>query len=234
MLACVCVDSDSGMPDDNDLTDDDDDEYASWKVRELNRIRSEAERREALVEERVDLARRRALTAEERLAEDTKMGKFRDKEKKKWKYLQKYYHKGVFYMDDKSTGKQGTCVESSASGSSATPAGDYYSPRGASEDKTVEEAAAARKAAEKKVDARLRDYSGATLEDTYNREALPAVLQVKKFGMRGRTKYTHLVDQDTTSFGPAAMGKDRGIQEKFLGKRSGVGDIDNAGRRRKK
>jgi microfibrillar-associated protein 1 len=29
-------------------------------------------------------------------------------------------------------------------------------------------------------------------------EMLPKVLQVRKFGLAGRTKYTHLADQDTT------------------------------------
>jgi microfibrillar-associated protein 1 len=231
-IVFFCSDSDGGLPDDDDLTDDDDEEYASWKMRELKRIKGEAERREALVQEKLDIERRRAMTEEERMAEDTKLGKFREKEKKKWKYLQKYYHKGVFYMDDKSTGQVGTSVLASSTGTGApSSSADYYSP--GLQDKQVEDEAA-RKAAEKKLDARLRDYSGATLEDTYNREKLPEVLQVKKFGMRGRTKYTHLVDQDTTKFGPDSLGKDRNVQSNYLQKRSGVGDIDSAGRRKKK
>ncbi|KAI0211315.1 Microfibrillar-associated protein 1A [Lamellibrachia satsuma] len=45
-----------------------------------------------------------------------------------------------------------------------------------------------------------RDFSAPTLEDHFDKTILPKVMQVKNFGRSGRTKYTHLVDQDTTSF----------------------------------
>jgi len=45
-----------------------------------------------------------------------------------------------------------------------------------------------------------RDYSEPTLEDHFDKTILPKVMQVKNFGRSGRTKYTHLVDQDTTNF----------------------------------
>ncbi|BHF73534.1 Microfibrillar-associated protein 1 [Sparganum proliferum] len=43
-----------------------------------------------------------------------------------------------------------------------------------------------------------RDFAAPTLEDHFDKTKLRAVMQVKNFGRAGRTKYTHLVDQDTT------------------------------------
>ncbi len=43
-----------------------------------------------------------------------------------------------------------------------------------------------------------RDFGQPTLEDHFDKTVLPKVMQVKDFGRAGRTKYTHLVDQDTT------------------------------------
>lgn len=53
---------------------------------------------------------------------------------------------------------------------------------------------------DKEDDVFRRDFSQPTLEDHFDKTILPKVMQVKNFGRSGRTKYTHLVDQDTTNF----------------------------------
>lgn len=174
------ADSDAGLPDDMDDPDDVM-EFESWKIREIKRLKRDAELREIAEIEKADLLRRRAMTDEERMEEDKKLGLNAPKQKEKWKFMQKYYHKGVFYMDNDSMAAD---------------------------------------------DVRKKDYNMPTLEDNYNYEALPKVLQVKNFGKRGRTKYTHLLDQDTSNF-KEALRPDEKVFEKYLNKRGGIGDLDH-------
>lgn len=141
--------------------------------------------------EKAEIQRRRNMTDEQRLAEDKELGLIKEGEegddgKPKWNFMQKYFHKGVFYMDSDSI--------------------------------------------KDKDDVRLKDYAKeATLEDHVNKEALPEVLQVKNFGKRGRTKYTHLLDQDTT-YSTKSQKRidpkpDQRVLQKYLDKRSGVGGL---------
>jgi len=153
--------SDEEMPDDDDEIDEDK-EYDTWKLREAMRVKNDRYERERAAKEAAETLRRRNLSDAEREAEDKAEeekakaeGKVQDK--KKWKYLQKYYHKGAFFQD---TNKFGVS--------------EY--------DELFN-----------------RDYGGETLDDKFNKEAMPKVLQVKKFGHAGRTKYTHLIDQDTSA-----------------------------------
>ncbi|KAH9602105.1 hypothetical protein KSS87_001854 [Heliosperma pusillum] len=45
-----------------------------------------------------------------------------------------------------------------------------------------------------------RDFSAPTGDDKLNKTILPKVMQVKHFGRSGRTKWTHLVNEDTTDW----------------------------------
>ena len=150
--------SDVGAPDDTDRPEEDALEFENWRLRELGRVKRDKEVREARAREKAEVARRRAMTEGERDAEDRRLGRGQyakvEEEKTKRRFMQKYYHKGAFYMDEESVRE-----------------GD---------------------------DVRRRRADEATGEDKFNRAALPAVMQVKKFGRAGQTKYTHLLDQDTT------------------------------------
>ncbi len=48
--------------------------------------------------------------------------------------------------------------------------------------------------------------------------------QVKNFGRRGRTKYTHLLDQDTTLF-DNPLAPDAAQQQKYENKRAGTEQV---------
>ncbi|XP_067646544.1 microfibrillar-associated protein 1 [Eurosta solidaginis] len=140
----------------NDVcTDDENDEveYEAWKLRELKRVKRDREEREKAEQEAQEIERMRNLTEEERRQEIRSNPKVITNKavKGKYKFLQKYYHRGAFYLNEEN-------------------------------------------------DVLKRDFAQATLEDHFDKTILPKVMQVKNFGRCGRTKYTHLVDQDTTKF----------------------------------
>merc|ERR1712013_378315 len=157
------------------VTDDENDEveYETWKVRELKRLKRDRDEREELLKEQQELERMRNLTEEERRAELKANPKIITNKatKGKYKFMQKYYHRGAFYTEQ--------------------------------EDQLLS-----------------RDISGATLEDKFDKTVLPKVMQVKNFGRSGRTKYTHLVDQDTTQF-DAAWSQESGTNQKFFNAHAG-------------
>lgn len=69
-----------------------------------------------------------------------------------------------------------------------------------------------------------RSYAAPTGEDTFDRAAMPAVMQVKKFGFKGRTKWTHLAAEDTLAptFKEERLGPTMHLQRKLDGLRGGM------------
>jgi microfibrillar-associated protein 1 len=120
--------------------------------------------------EKQELQRLRSMTEEERLnylkANPKKITN--ESVKGKYKFLQKYYHRGAFFMDKDE---------------------EIYS----------------------------RNVAEPTLEDHFDKTILPKVMQVKNFGLAGRTKYTHLLDQDTTRIEDNPWSN----QEKFINGKGG-------------
>ena len=143
----------------NEINTDDEHEeleYEAWKLRELKRMKRDREEKETLEKEQAEAERLRNMTEDERRQElrNNPRQVTNKAAKGKYKFMQKYYHRGAFFM-------------------------------------------------EKEENIYKRDYSSATLEDNFDKTVLPKVMQVKNFGRSGRTKYTHLVDQDSTQFDSA-------------------------------
>jgi microfibrillar-associated protein 1 len=71
-----------------------------------------------------------------------------------------------------------------------------------------------------------RDYSAPTAADAGNKEMLPETMQVKDFGKRGRTKWTHLTAEDTTAFVDGWGDKKNPANYRSVGKMAGMkGDL---------
>mmetsp|Transcript_25826 Transcript_25826/g.46793 ORF Transcript_25826/g.46793 Transcript_25826/m.46793 type:complete len:187 (+) Transcript_25826:470-1030(+) len=101
------------VPDDTDPTEESPDkvqvEREAWEVRELIRILRDVDDALAIEKERKELGRRRALTDEKRLEEDRRSGRYRapgetrragGKKDGENNYLQRFHHRGAFYMDE--------------------------------------------------------------------------------------------------------------------------------------
>ncbi len=66
-----------------------------------------------------------------------------------------------------------------------------------------------------------RETNAPTQFDRVDKSLLPAVMQVKNFGRAGRTKYTHLKDQDTTDR-DAPWFQNRDLVDKTMAKMGGM------------
>ena len=96
---------DDNIEEEVDDTDglDEEAERAAWKLRELKRVRRDRLAIEEKEKEREEIDRRRALTDEERKAEDEAyIAAQKDDQEGKGKmaYMQKYFHKGAFFQGD--------------------------------------------------------------------------------------------------------------------------------------
>lgn len=79
-----------------------------------------------------------------------------------------------------------------------------------------------------------RDYTAPTGDDQRAKEFLPEVMQVKNFGKRGRTKWTHLTNEDTTDYHTGWGHRANESNYRLVNRMAGMkGDLDRPSKQRK-
>eukprot|EP00397_Hematodinium_sp_SG-2012_P031731 GEMP01033721.1.p1 GENE.GEMP01033721.1~~GEMP01033721.1.p1 ORF type:complete len:580 (-),score=196.04 GEMP01033721.1:369-2078(-) len=97
--------SDAEMPDDDDCNEAE--EYELWKIRELRRLKRNALERQKVIREAAEVELRRNMTEFEREEDDKRLAALNPKPKRsEYTFLQKYYHKGAFFMDAAADGSE--------------------------------------------------------------------------------------------------------------------------------
>ena len=153
-------------------------EFEEWKLRELTRLKRDKEERLRYIEELKLIEQRREMTDRERREDELKAGIDRfHKEKGQQKFMQKFFHKGAFYLDE--------------------------------HDDLVKK----------------RDFTAPTLEDRFNKETLPEIMQRREFGKKGQSKWTHLAAEDT-SRRDAGWAMYNDLTRKRLQQQGGIHDIE--------
>ncbi|KAJ3616808.1 hypothetical protein Zmor_009015 [Zophobas morio] len=168
---------DEGEENEGDLSDGDGDEqeeYEKWKVRELARLKRDKEEREALLAVQLETQERRKTMTDAELIKD-RLTHQNLRPKGTLKYLQKYYHRGAFFVQDTDETIYNRDYTGRVVKVLLLILWTYFN---------------------------LGFFCPAapTGEDLFDKTILPKVMQVKNFGRSGRTKWTHLTAEDTTNF----------------------------------
>lgn len=122
-------------PDDNDNLNDEDVEMErkAWEVRELLRLLREFEVIIHDYKESKELERRRNMTDDERYKEDVAAGRYKKPGEKDGNanvsYMQRYHHRGAFYMDDDTLKDKDDVRQKAAEYSRAATGEDKYDRR---------------------------------------------------------------------------------------------------------
>jgi len=102
-----CDSDTEAMPDDRDDMNEAE-QYDLWKVRELKRVKRDREEKDSRAKFIAEIERRRNMTEAERREDDKRLDEKAPKKEKKarYRYMQKYYHKGAYFQDRGDAGEE--------------------------------------------------------------------------------------------------------------------------------